>query len=97
VRPRSASEWRGFWRGGGERELELLLADASSPLAGVPDTVRSAQAERIALLLGSAAPVRALAAELGRVRGELGVEPDPVEDASVAAKVFGWFLAQSVA
>jgi hypothetical protein len=96
VRPRSADEWRDFWRGGGEQELERVLAETWPPLDSVADAVLATQAERVALLLGSAAPVRALAAELGRVRWELGVEPDPDEDAAAAAKVREWFEAQTV-
>jgi hypothetical protein len=73
------------------------LVEEWPPLCDVPDAVRAVQAERVALLLGSAAPVHALAAELGRIRGELGVEPDPDEDAAAATKVRGWFQTQSVA
>jgi hypothetical protein len=55
VRPRSANEWRDFWRDGGERELAALLGDLAP------------HAARIATLLGSRAPRPALAAELGRI------------------------------
>ena len=47
VRPRSANEWRDFWRDGGERELHAQL-DEFAPYS-----------VRIATLLGSAAPLRA--------------------------------------
>jgi hypothetical protein len=80
VRPRSANEWRGFWRDGGERELRSLL-DEFEP-----------HAVRIATLLGSGAPERALVAELGRIRAhELAAAPDPVRDAEVARRIRDWF------
>ena len=56
MRPRSANEWRDFWGDGGERELHAQLEEFA------PYSVR------IATLLGSNAPERALVAELGRIR-----------------------------
>jgi hypothetical protein len=80
MRPRSANEWRDFWRDGGERELAAQL-DEFEPYS-----------VRIATLLGSHAPERALIAELGRIRAhELGTAPDPARDEEVAARVYGWF------
>jgi hypothetical protein len=80
MRPRSANEWRDFWRDGGERELAGQL-DEFEPFS-----------VRIATLLGSAAPVRALVAELGRIRTlELGQRPDPVRDSEVAERIHMWF------
>jgi hypothetical protein len=80
MRPRSANEWRDFWRDGGERELNAQLEEFA------PYSVR------IATLLGSNAPLRALVAELGRIRAyELGVGEDPARDAEVAARIYGWF------
>jgi hypothetical protein len=96
MRPRSASEWRGFWRAGGERQLEALLEEVWEPLDRVSDEVRATHAERVALLLGSAAPARALAAELGRIRDELGSTPDPEADAAAAEAVRAWFEAQAI-
>ena len=95
MRPRSASEWRHFWRHGGEEALEALLLEVWPPLAGADDECCAPQAERIALLLGSAAPPRALAGELGRIRHDLGVEPDPDADRLAADRVHGWFQAQT--
>jgi hypothetical protein len=47
---------------------------------------------RIATLLGSNAPLRALVAELGRIREhELGAAADPGRDEEIAARVYGWF------
>jgi hypothetical protein len=47
---------------------------------------------RIATLLGSGAPWRALVAELGRIREhELGAPSDPVRDAELAGRVYSWF------
>ena len=89
MRPRSANEWRSFWHQGGEAELCDLLRDVWSPDAS-PD-----QAERVALLLGSSAPVRALAGELGRIRTESGADPDPQADRMAAEKVDEWFRTRS--
>jgi hypothetical protein len=86
VRPRSANEWRDFWRDGGERELDSQLEEFA------PYSVR------IATLLGSNAPERALAAELGRIREhELLAPRDPERDAEVAARVYSWFESASLA
>ena len=80
MRPRSANEWRDFWRDGGEQELRAQL-DEFAPYA-----------VRIATLLGSNAPQRALVAELGRIRRhELGSAPDPERDAELAERVYSWF------
>jgi hypothetical protein len=94
VRPRSANEWRSFWHHGGEAQLETLLADVWTPLRDAPESARRPPAERLALLLGSAAPVRALAAELGRIRTELGASPDAAADQDAAARVAEWFHAR---
>ena len=80
MRPRSANEWRDFWRDGGERELHAQLGEFA------PYSVR------IATLLGSNAPERALVAELGRIReNELQTPRDPERDVEVAARVYAWF------
>jgi hypothetical protein len=86
MRPRSANEWRDFWRDGGERELHAQLEEFA------PYSVR------IATLLGSNAPQRALVAELGRIRDHgLNVAPDPERDAEIAARVHAWFDGASAA
>jgi hypothetical protein len=86
LRPRSANEWRDFWRDGGERELHARLGDFA------PFSVR------IATLLGSNAPLRALVSELGRIREhELGVPPDPGADAELAGRIYAWFATASLA
>ena len=86
MRPRSANEWRDFWRDGGERELHAQLEELA------PYSVR------IATLLGSNAPERALVAELGRIREhELNAAPDPGRDADIAARVYAWFESASLA
>jgi hypothetical protein len=80
VRPRSANEWRDFWRDGGERELHAQL-DEFAPYS-----------VRIATLLGSNAPLRALVAELGRIRAhEIDGPAAPVRDAEVAERIYSWF------
>jgi hypothetical protein len=80
MRPRSANEWRDFWRDGGERELHAQLEEFA------PYSVR------LATLLGSNAPLRALVSELGRIREhELHAPADPGRDAAVADRVYGWF------
>ena len=85
MRPRSANEWRDFWRDGGERDLHAQL-DEFSPYS-----------VRIATLLGSNAPLRALVAELGRIRAhELRAPADPGRDAEVAERVYGWFEASAL-
>jgi hypothetical protein len=77
VRPRSANEWRDFWRDGGERELHAQLDEFA------PHSVR------IATLLGSNAPLRAVVGELGRIREhELHAPPDGERDAEVAARIY---------
>ena len=83
MRPRSANEWRDFWRDGGERELHGQL-DEFAPYS-----------VRIATLLGSNAPQPALVSELGRIREhELRAPPDAERDAEVAARVYAWFGCQ---
>jgi hypothetical protein len=80
VRPRSANEWRDFWRDGGEQELHAQL-DEFAPYS-----------VRIATLLGSNAPERALVAELGRIREhELRTAADPARDEEIAARISEWF------
>ena len=86
MRPRSANEWRDFWRDGGERALHARL-DEFAPYS-----------VRIGTLLGSNAPQRALVAELGRIREhELREQADPERDAEVAARIYAWFEAASLA
>ena len=80
MRPRAANEWRDFWRDGGEQALHAQLEEFA------PYSVR------IATLLGSNAPLRALVAELGRIRAhELDAPADPRRDAEVAERVYAWF------
>ena len=94
MRPRSANEWRSFWRDGGETELRRVLRETWPPAAGVEDEQCAWLSTRLATLLGSNAPPRALAAELGRIRAhELRVPPDPAMDAEAAERMLGWFLA----
>jgi hypothetical protein len=84
MRPRSANEWRDFWRDGGERELHAQLEEFA------PYSVR------IATLLGSNASQRALAAELGRIREtELNAARDAERDAKLASRVYAWFESAS--
>jgi hypothetical protein len=97
VRPRNASEWRAFWHHGGEAELRVVLRDAWPPLRDAPEEARVRPAERVATLLGSNAPARALASELGRIRAdELDAAPDHEADRAAADAIVDWFAAQSV-
>jgi hypothetical protein len=97
VRPRSASEWRAFWHHGGEAELRVVLRDAWPPLRDTPEDACVRPAERVATLLGSNAPPRALASELGRIRAdELGAAPDAEADGAAADAIVAWFATQSV-
>jgi hypothetical protein len=66
------------------------------PLAGADEEACARMATRFSTLLGSRSPLRALAAELGRMRLELGAEPDPGEDERAAATVQAWFPAGGV-
>src|SRR5262249_46469570 len=96
VRPRSANEWRSFWHHGGEQELADLLGRVWPP-AAARDEARPAATGRVALPLGSSAPLRALAAELGRIRGDLGAVANPAEDGQAAEVVQDWFESQRAA
>jgi hypothetical protein len=96
VRPRSATDWRSWWVAGGELELRALLRAAWPPLAGVDEATCAYYATRLSTLLGSRAPLRALVAELGRMRGELGIGPGPAEDEAAAERVRTWFPTGSV-
>jgi hypothetical protein len=85
MRPRSANEWRDFWRDGGERELHAQLEEFA------PYSVR------IATLLGSNAPLRALVGELGRIREhELGGALDPERDGELAQRIYAWFASSAL-
>lgn len=80
MRPRAANEWRDFWRDGGERELAAQLDELE------PYSVR------VATLLGSNAPLKAVVAELGRIREhELQAPADPQRDAELGQRIYDWF------
>jgi hypothetical protein len=96
VRPRGAADWRGWWAEHGEQELRVVFAQAWPPLAEVSQDDLAVYATRLSTLLGSRAPLRALAAELGRIRAELGVPPDSAEDEAAAETVEAWFPQGSV-
>ena len=115
MRPRSANEWRDFWRDGGERELHALLEREAVAGTGsrrsTNDSIREKSGTcprggisfapysvRIATLLGSNAPLRALVSELGRIREhELDAPPDPGADAELAGRIYAWFETASLA
>jgi hypothetical protein len=73
-----------------------VLREAWPPLAQADDETCAHLSTRLATLLGSRAPVKALAAELGRMRAELGSPPGPEEDAAAAGRIEGWFPAGSI-
>jgi hypothetical protein len=82
MRPRSANEWRDFWRDGGERALAAQLDELE------PHSVR------IATLLGSNAPLKAIVAELARIREhELRAPADPQRDEELGRRIHDWFHA----
>jgi hypothetical protein len=87
----SAGDWRAFWQGRGMRELQLLLWAAWDPMDDGSPGEYDGYALRVASLLGSRASREAIAAELGRIRDELGLEPDLAEDARAATKITAWF------
>jgi len=98
VRPRNANQWRDFWHHGGDAELREVLRREWPALRDTSERVSARPAERVAALLGSSAPVRALASELGRIRAEeLGVSPDPEADLATAEAVRRWFEAHAAA
>ncbi len=67
------------------------------PLRDATEADAARPAERIATLLGSNAPVRALASELGRIRAdELGSEPDAEADRNTAEAIQSWFASRSL-
>jgi hypothetical protein len=93
VRPRSADEWRAFWRDGGEVELRRVLRETWAPAAAADDEACAQLSTRVATLLGSNAPPRALAAELGRIRAhQLRIAVDAHADAEAAQSLHAWFL-----
>lgn len=98
MRPRSANEWRSFWHHGGEAELREVLRREWPPLHDAPEQACARPAERIATLLGSNAPPRAVASELGRIRSdELDAEPDPETDRATADVIVIWFASRAAA
>lgn len=96
MRPRSANEWRSFWHSGGDAELRRVLRAVWPPLHGAPEQTCARPGERIATLLGSNAPPRALASELGRIRAELDAEQDADADRAAADAIQGWFASCSL-
>jgi hypothetical protein len=73
------------------RELAEVVSAAWPPLHGAGTATPDACVFRIASLLGSRASAQALAAELARVRCELGHESRPLEDTRAAHAIAGWF------
>jgi hypothetical protein len=91
VSARGATAWREFWRDRGERELALLLRDEWGALGDARVEEYVAQGTRLATLLGSRAPERALAEELARMRAAVGAPSDAARDAAAAAAIARWF------
>jgi hypothetical protein len=97
VRPRSANEWRSFWHHGGDVQLREVPRREWPPLHDASEQACARPAERLATLLGSNAPVRALASELGRIRAdELDAAPDPEADRASADAIQTWFASRSL-
>lgn len=96
MRPRSANEWRSFWHHGGDAQLREVMRREWQPLHDAPEPMCARPAERIATLLGSDAPVRAIASELGRIRAdEVGAAPDAEADRAAAEAIKHWFAAHA--
>src|SRR5690242_6807168 len=91
MRPRSATDWRRWWAAGGEQELRAVFREAWPPLADADDETCSRLATRLSTLLGSRSPLKALTAELGRMRAEMGSPPDRDSDEAAALRVQEWF------
>ena len=73
------------------------MRHAWPPLQDASETDAARPAERIATLLGSNAPVRAISSELGRIRAdELGAAPDPGADLEAAEAIQRWFAAHAM-
>jgi hypothetical protein len=90
----SAGDWRAFWQARGVRELQLLLWAAWDPMDNGSPGECDGYALRVASLLGSRASREAITAELGRIRrDELGLLPEPAQDARAADKITAWFEA----
>ncbi|HSS81505.1 MAG TPA: hypothetical protein VLK24_09940 [Gaiellaceae bacterium] len=89
---KGAAEWRVFWRERGMQELAQVLAESWAPLAAASSAERESCSFRVASLLGSRAPVLALAEELGRIRrDELGLAAGRDEDERAAVTITTWF------
>jgi hypothetical protein len=73
------------------RELADLVSASWPPLDDAGDETRETCVFRIASLLGSRAPAKALADELARIRFELGEDSSPLEDARAAHAIAAWF------
>jgi hypothetical protein len=90
----SAGDWRAFWQARGMRELQLLLWSTWDPVEDGSPREYDRYALRVASLLGSRASREAIRAELGRIRrDELGLLPEPAQDARAADKITAWFEA----
>jgi hypothetical protein len=90
----SAGDWRAFWEARGMRELQLLLWAGWDPTDDGSPGEYDGHALRVASLLGSRASRESIAAELGRIRrDELGLLPEPAQDARAADKITAWFEA----
>ena len=73
------------------RELARVLEESWAPIAAAGPEERESCAFRVASLLGSRAPLGALAEELGRVRRDFGLPAAPDEDERSAATITSWF------
>jgi hypothetical protein len=74
----------------------VVLRETWPPLASVDEDTCAHYATRLATLLGSRSPLPAVVAELGRMREELGFEPEHVADVAAAEHIQAWFPAGSV-
>ena len=76
MRPRSASEWRSFWRHGGEDALAAVLGSIWPPLGTASGEERDATAERFPLLLDGSIVTKHWTSEVLETGRRAWIEPD---------------------
>jgi hypothetical protein len=72
-------------------ELADVVSASWPPLDGADRETRETCVFRIASLLGSRAPAKAVSDELARIRFDLGAQARPLEDTRAAHAIAAWF------